>query len=116
VLTSHSLRRHLLSVKASDWDAITSGTAIGGRTATVVPEKAAGYQTPRFHRDDWLGYRTASGGAFARHRCELFRDGDAGLGSINPTSVRPKATAPNLLIDVLLDVWGSKRGVEPVRG
>jgi hypothetical protein len=46
-------------------------------------------------------------------RCELFRDGDAGLGSINPTSVRPKATAPNLLI--LLDARGSKRGVEPVR-
>ena len=38
VFTSHSIRRTCNSGKASDWDAITWGAAIGGRTATV-PKK-----------------------------------------------------------------------------
>jgi hypothetical protein len=44
VFTNRSLRRTCNSGKASDWDAITWGAAIGGRTATV-PEKAAGCET-----------------------------------------------------------------------
>jgi hypothetical protein len=71
-----------------------------------MPEKKqAGYQTPRFHRDDWLGYRTrrlaglsnSCRGAFARHTCELFRDGDAGLGLNQPDKCQTEGDGPNLL-------------------
>ena len=62
---------HLQPGKASPCDAITWGTAIGGRNATV-PEKASGSVAAIGRVIEQL-----SGGAFARYRSKLFRDGDA---------------------------------------
>ena len=55
VFTSHSLRRHLQSGKASDRDLITGGAAIGGITATVLKK-----EVPRHAEGSSLAYNSSS--------------------------------------------------------
>src|SRR3974377_647635 len=61
-----------------------------------MPEKKqAGYQTPRFHRDDWLGYRTAAGEPLRDTRVN-YRDGDAGARPQSTRQISDRRRRPKI--------------------
>jgi hypothetical protein len=61
----------------------------------MMPEKKqAGYQTPRFHRDDWLGYRTAAGEPLRDTRVNYFATAMRGLGLNQPDKCQTEGDGP----------------------